>query len=303
MNLAEFKENDLFPGYRESVERLRASRYIDFPHEVSIETLTVCNAACSFCPYPGLERKGGKMPDSLIEKIISDLRDIPADLPFIISPFKVNDPLLDVRIFDIIEAMNERLPNASIRLFTNGSPLTAKNVEKIAGILNLIHLWVSLNDHDAERYEKLMQIPLQRTLENLDMLHRKKAAGEFSQQVVVSRVRDGTVEDDSFVSFVGSRWPLFGIGIIFRSEWLGQVPDLVSQRKIPLLGCSRWFEMSITSTGQVAFCCMDGKAEHPTGDVSKSHVLDVYNNPAYRVFREKYVTRLEGSPCMSCTHF
>lgn len=294
---------ELLADYRAMLDRLKRSRYMDFPKEVSFETQTVCNAACSFCPYPELERKGDKMPDSLIAKIIDDLLEIPDDLPFTISPFKVNDPLLDVRLFDILGEVNARLPNAKIRIFTNGSPLTVKNISRVNAVKNVEHLWVSLNHYEAEPYEELMKIPLDRTLDNLDLLHKKKAEGEFTQDVWVSRVCDETAADQGFVNFVRDRYPLFGLGTIFKSEWLGQVPGLNSLRKTPLVGCARWWELSIISTGKVSFCCMDGKAEYPIGDVSESSVLEVYNNPAYRQYRERFITRAEGSPCLACTHF
>ena len=290
-------------NYQRSVDWMRESPYMDFPHEVSIETLAVCNAACVFCPYPDLERKGDKMPDALVEKIIDDLREVPKDLPFSISPFKINDPLLDVRIFDILGEINARLPNAALRMFTNGSPLTEKHVERLAKVRNLAHLWVSLNHHDDVRYEQIMKLPLKRTLERLDMLHRKKAAGEFAPPVQVSRVCDNSPDDQAFRDFVAARYPLFQIGMVAQSEWLGQVPGLLAAGKIHPVGCGRWFELSITATGQVAFCCMDGRAEYPIGDVSKSHVLEVYNNPDYRRYRERFADRTEGAPCMSCTNF
>ncbi|MEK7436392.1 MAG: SPASM domain-containing protein [Pseudomonadota bacterium] len=290
-------------NYQRSVDWMRASRYLDFPHEVSIETLAVCNAACVFCPYPDLERKGDKMPDALVEKIIADLRDVPQDLPFSISPFKINDPLLDVRIFDIMGEINARLPNAALRMFTNGSPLTEKHVARLARVRNLAQLWVSLNHHEEQRYEQIMKLPLKRTLERLDMLHRKKAAGEFPPPVQVSRVCDGSPEDQAFLDFVTLRYPLFQAGMVAQSEWLGQVPGLLAAGKLHPVGCGRWFELSITATGQVAFCCMDGRAEYPIGDVSKSHVLEVYNNPDYRRYREHFADRTEGAPCRSCTNF
>lgn len=289
--------------YGEGIERLRQSSFLDYPHEVTIETQTVCNASCSFCPYPSLERKGTKMPDALVQKIIADLGAIPSDLPFIVSPFKVNDPLLDVRIFDIMGEINARLPNASLRVFTNGSPLTAKIIAKMADVKRVEHLWVSLNHHEKAAYEKLMGLPYERTIERLDLLHKEKAEGRFSHKVFVSRVRDHSLDDDGFLDFVRTRYPLFNLGIIYQSSWLGQVPGLANVRRPPLVGCVRWWEMSITATGQVSFCCMDGKCEYPTGDVSKQHVLEVYNSPAYRMYREKFVTRLEGSPCVACTHF
>lgn len=289
--------------YQRSVDWLRESRYMDFPHEVCIETLAVCNAACVFCPYPDLERKGDRMPDALVAKIIADLQDVPQDLPFSISPFKINDPLLDVRIFDILEDCNARLPNASLRMFTNGSPLTEKHIARLAKVRKLAHLWISLNHHDEQRYEQIMKLPLKRTLERLDLLHRKKAAGEFPPPVQVSRVCDNSADDRAFFDFVSARYPLFQPGMVAQSEWLGQVPGLHAAGKVHPVGCGRWFELSITATGQVAFCCMDGRAEYPIGDVSRSHVLEVYNNPAYRRYRERFATRMEGAPCLSCTNF
>jgi hypothetical protein len=109
------------------LSKLRRTAYMDYPLEVHIETQAICNAKCTFCPYPTMDRQGDKMSDGLIEKIIRDLKEIPAQLPFVIAPFKVNDPFLDVRIFWVCEQINHHLPNAKLRLFTNGSPLRRKS--------------------------------------------------------------------------------------------------------------------------------------------------------------------------------
>lgn len=288
--------------YQRLVESLRTSAYMEFPREIAIETMAVCNAACSFCPYPQLQRKGERMPDALVEKIIEDLGDIPRALPFVISPFKVNDPLLDVRIFDILERCNERLPNAKLRMFTNASPLTSKHIARLNKVQNLEHLWISLNHHDPLRYEQVMQLPWKRTMEKLELLHAAVAAGELSVPVYASRVGDGSADDEAFAAFVRERFPLFKPLLVAQSTWLGQVEGLLAMETLPAVGCGRWFELSITATGEVAFCCMDGKAEYPIGDVAKSHVLEVYNAPAFRVYREKFATRLEGAPCSVCTN-
>src|SRR5262249_47912810 len=72
--------------------RLRRSPYLDYPQEVHIETLAMCNASCTFCPYPTMERQGDRMSDALIDKIIDDLTKIPQNIRFNIAPFKVNEP-------------------------------------------------------------------------------------------------------------------------------------------------------------------------------------------------------------------
>ena len=96
-------------AYQSQIEAARKSPYLDFPAHVHLETNALCNAACTFCPYPTLERKGAKMPDALIAKIIEDLRDIPQTLPFQLSPFKVNEPFLDTRLFSILAQINRAL--------------------------------------------------------------------------------------------------------------------------------------------------------------------------------------------------
>src|SRR6266568_9089325 len=44
--------------------KIRRSPYLDYPQEVHIETFAYCNAKCTFCPYPTMERQGDKMPDA-----------------------------------------------------------------------------------------------------------------------------------------------------------------------------------------------------------------------------------------------
>jgi hypothetical protein len=282
-----------------AVKRLRHSPYIDFPAEVHIETLTACNAKCSFCPYPKLERLGNRMSDDLIDKIIGDLESIPRDLPFALSPFKVNDPLIDKRIFNICTEINHRLPSARLRLFTNGSPLTDSVIERIARIEHLEHLWISLNEYLPDTYFSVMGIPLERTLKRLDRLHQAVESG-FPHPIIISRVRDRTTNDESFVNFIRQRYPRFAITVMPYANWAQQVPSMESL-PVPANGCVRWFELSIMSTGKVALCCMDGEGRHVIGDISTQTVLDIYNSPDYRRLRESVESRKNADfPCNRC---
>ena len=292
-------ERSRLQAYQASVDELRRSPYMDFPAHVHLETQAVCNADCSFCPSSALRRSGVKMPDALIAKVIDDLTAIPRTLSFQLSPFKVNEPLLDVRLFDILALCNDKLPNASLTLTTNASPLTEAKLSQLARVKNLSYLWISFNDHRPAVYEKVMRLPYQRTIERLSMLHGKKASGEFAPRVVVSRVGDGTSDDAEFATWVRRQFPLFDVSVFQRGSWIGQVDTAVGA--VPAVGCARWFELSITSTGTVAHCCMDGQADWPIGDVQKQHVLDIYNAPEYRALRERTASRRDVSPCRQCT--
>ena len=69
---------------------------------LQIETVAACNMACSFCPYPLKDDKTSKLD---LENIYSILDQVDADdtkLKYItFSQF--NEPLLDNRIFDIMD--------------------------------------------------------------------------------------------------------------------------------------------------------------------------------------------------------
>lgn len=287
--------------YQLNVEKLRQSPYMDYPAHVHMETFSLCTAACNFCPYPTLDRTGNRMTDALIQKIITELKDMPDNLPFQLSPFKVNEPFLDTRLFDILKTINHELPNASLTLTSNASPITAKNLASLSRIDKIGYLWISFNDHREQEYEATMQLPYKRTIERLDMIHQAVASGAFVPRVVLSRVGDNSPADQAFLQWVSVRYPLFQTSIFQRGGWIGQVKDLELNVPVPNVGCVRWFDLSIISTGQVAHCCMDGKAEWVIGDVNNQHVLEVYNTPLYREVRQYAITRFDAEPCNQCT--
>lgn len=281
----------------------RNTRYMDYPSYIHLETLAVCNAACNFCPYPTLERQGTRMPEGLIAKVLRDLQDVPQDLPFTIAPFKVSDPFIEKRLFDIIEAVRRQLPSANIALITNAAAMTDRHLDRLSGIDIIRNITVSLNDHRPEEYTRLMGIPYARTIARMRALHQRYRAGDFRFEVSVSRVCDSTAADLEFRDFVKNEFPGFLPTLAPRNDWIGQMDLITSADRIPDVGCDRWFMMSITATGKVALCCMDGEEKHVIGDVARQHVLEIYNSPGYRVMRETLASRRQAAaPCNGCTY-
>lgn len=276
-------------------------RYLDWPLEVSIETLAKCNAACVFCPYPTLDRQGEKMPDEMLDRIIEELKSHPH--PFIISPFKVNEPFLDKRLLPFCRKVEAELPNAMLRLFSNGSALTEKHLREVNELEQVYHLWVSLNTHEPDEYRRVMSLDFGRTTANLDRLHTMVAMKQFRHPVVLSKVMQGKRRaqiDEEFVQYCVDRWPLFEVFTIKRDAWLGNIET--DDAPVPDAPCGRWNELSITATGVVSLCCMDGKAEFPIGDLRTQTLYEVYNAPAYRERREKQLSRLQVEPCSGCNY-
>lgn len=293
-----YDEEKIAGRLRAKSEYLRGAGYLRYPALVHIETQAVCNAACAFCPYPSLERKGERMSDALIEKILGDLADIPPELPFQLSPYKVSDPFLEARLFDILRTVNERLPNARISLITNGAALTDRNIAKLQDVRNIQYLNVSLNYCDPGQYEAVMKMPFERTVKRLDALHESRP----SFLVRLTRVSMDKPSDMEFLAWTARRYPEFPAVIIPRNDWIGDIPGAQASR-VPDAPCHRWFDFSITATGKVAMCCMDGQARYPKGDVNHEHVLEIYNRPYLLDLRTRLISRREaGNPCRQCTY-
>ncbi len=275
------------------------SRYVDFPMRIGIETLAVCNAGCDFCPYPTMERKNERMSDELLEKIMTDLEEIPSDLPFAINPSRINEPFLDKRLLPFLGEINTRFKNASLILFTNGSPLNASMLDRLMEIQRFQLFNVSFNDHRPEEYERVMQIPFDRTVKNLDRLHGAVESGEFPIAPRISRVGDGTDADGAFLEWCGSRWPGFEAVVNPRMDWMGKV-ECGFYTDIPDVPCMQWFTLQILANGRDAYCCIDHDAEHGFGNIQDSTLLELYNHPERRRLRTRIPSRHEVSACAKC---
>lgn len=282
---------------------LQSQGYVDYPVLVHLETRAVCNAACTFCPYQQLERKGTIMPDALIEKVIDDLTAIPRTHRFQFAPYKVSDPMLEPRLFDILARANERLPGAWVSVITNGSAFTDARIDGLAQVERLSYISVSLNFIDPAEYEQVMRLPLIHTLTSMRLLERAVGAGRIRCPVRVTRVSKDATTDRMFRSWVKENFPAFSPEILPRNDWIGQIESAGATPIVPDAPCHRWFDLSITATGVVAMCCMDGEARYPKGDVRHQHALDIYNQPFLRELRRSLPSRrTAGSPCDRCTY-
>ncbi len=277
---------------------LRDHRYLMQPYEISVETLALCNAACTFCPYPSLDRKGVKLSDDMLESILIQVSEWVH--PFYFSPFKVNEPLLDTRLISYLHRINHTSPHAMLRIFTNGSPLSDQVIDRLAELKHVAHLWVSLNSVDVDEHYALMKLDFLKIANRLDMLHAKVNNGKFKHVVILSRVVQSNEADAIFVKYCRMRWPRFGIQLIKKDGWLGYTEPQMN--KVPQSPCARWWELSIMATGVASLCCMDGTGEYSVGNIHNQSLLDIYNQPKLLEMRKGLIERGKVSPCNRCTY-
>lgn len=136
-------------------------RTTDMFHSVEVETMSVCNRKCSYCPVSKYPRPYGLMPTETYKKIVNQLSDIGFKL--ILAPHFYNEPLMDKRLPELISYTRKKLPEVRIKIFTNGDFLTEELYTKL--IDNGVDEFF-ITDHDNS-FKKNKEIKGKRTIYRL----------------------------------------------------------------------------------------------------------------------------------------
>ena len=306
---------------------------LEYPVMVAIETTNKCNATCWFCPitegskrppddliqlgkrknqpvaeaepddgttFNLMERPLGGMTDELFAKIIDDCREFPLRR---IEPYLHGEPFMDRKILDRIEYINQKLPRTQVHIFTNGSLLTAKTVERLRE-LDLASMVISLNTAVPEKYNAIMGLDWKKTLVNLERVaeanrSNKRVADRFVMRMTAPK-ETTDAEIDRFrklANHMGAR-----AVIVSLHNYKG---DINSERPVPEFPCYFVDDLDILYDGNTALCCMDHDGEYGWGDVKQHSVLQVFNSPTAQRYRKlmREDRRKELTPCSDCNMF
>ncbi|MCB1864788.1 MAG: SPASM domain-containing protein [Chromatiales bacterium] len=232
---------------------------------ILIETHNHCNRTCWFCKF-GQERQDAehaRMSMETIELIIQNLKELGYDGR--VSWFFINEPLLDKRIFDIVERTRASLPKAFISLVTNGDLLTAEIYGKLRQ-KGLDALGVSIYDQDV--FRKMQGFSNDGRLALMD----RRAAPNVNQAGNVKQPAQSFDED--VLRFSGST-------------------------------CMRPFRMMVVNAqGKVALCCSDLYTDVEMGDVHADRLEHIWRNEKFQRYRETLSAngRRGLALCESCSH-
>jgi len=111
---------------------------------IAIETCSICNRKCSFCPMNQDTTPKGLMSNELFDKIIRELKEISFKGDVAFSNY--GEPLLDKRIVDFTKKVKKELGNR-VMFSTNGDFLTPQKFrELISAGFDIFHV----SQHDSE---------------------------------------------------------------------------------------------------------------------------------------------------------
>jgi MoaA/NifB/PqqE/SkfB family radical SAM enzyme len=268
-------------------DHLRAARFLieDLEVEsrrshllyVSLETCSVCNHRCPFCPVSVDPRERVVMSQELFESIADQILSI-AGRRVVAFLSNYNEPTVDPLFEERVRALFSRgLP---VSILTNASQFTPERSARFERLGRFRYIGINLPTLDPERYAKLHGTrDLQRVLANIEAM-RTRALSEETAIVVLGDEDAAHRRDVEEIRarFEPRGWEVRPFRIRSRPASGTYVPEPPPKKK--LRGCelmgSRPFEhLHVTATAKAVLCCQDYYERLTVGDLSRQSVAEV----------------------------
>lgn len=250
------------------VEQLYKEKHLF--HHVEIETVNRCNGVCSFCPVSvkNEQRTYAIMEESVFRNIIDQLAEL--NYAGRLSIFSNNEPLLDKRIIEFHKYAREKLPNARMHLYTNGTLLNKE------GFLQLVNY---LDELIVDNYNQELQlIPASKMIveyakENPDIKEKVTIVLRKPNEILTSRG--------------------------------GDAPNRTQVNIEKNISCIHPFQqLIIRPDGKVSLCCNDPLGRSTLGDVKKQSLVDIWYGEAFENVRKAIFSGRENyEHCKNCDVF
>lgn len=212
---------------------------------VTIETMSLCNRTCHYCPNSRYKRPDKKLDMEYIKKIFFELSNLSFKGTIIFTGY--NEPLMDLRIETIIRYLRSHLPNNEVMIYTNGDFLNLDLFKKLSK-LNIIFMITA--------HKKKMNA----NLENLGNIVNN-ISKEQKKQIYIRK----NIEND----ILSSRCGLVKV----------KNPEKRPCCIIP------YVEMTIDHNGNIILCCNDYFSSIKFGNIKKDRLIEVWNKGWYKRIR------------------
>ncbi len=140
--------------------------------ELQIETKAACNMACGFCPYPLKSDKNSILNIDEVKSVIEQISSDDQNFRYVtFSQF--NEPLLDNRIFDIIEHAQKNF--LKVNFVTNGLLLNKeKNISELIRLKPDIKISLQIIEMDKHFTGRGL---------NMDLIRYSKTIFDFCERI------------------------------------------------------------------------------------------------------------------------
>jgi MoaA/NifB/PqqE/SkfB family radical SAM enzyme len=297
------------------LEHLRAERFLieDVDAEarrthllyVSLETCTVCNHRCPFCPVSVAPRDRDVMSQELFESIVDQVAEIAGDKA-VVSLSNYNEPTFDPLFEERVRYLFARgLP---VSVLTNASGFTPERAEEFERLGRFRYIGVNLPTLRPDRYEKLHGTrDLARVLANMDAMHAREISEETAI-VVLGEEDEEHLRDVAEIRdhFEPRGWVVKQFRIRSRPSsgtYVIEPPPLKKLRGCELVGSRPFEHLHVTATGTAVLCCQDYYENLKVGNVKDQSIADILGGDTMAQMR-RWVYGVDEAPddfiCRRC---
>jgi len=241
---------------------------------IQIQTIDMCNRSCEFCPNKfGLRKTGTCMKYSVFRQILECLREIA--FKGRISPYLMNEPLLDPRLPTWISNIRADFPQNIIFINTNGDAIGSESLRENLAESGLDGMQINCYDGEGEFRKKLKIVERWAEKDDRILVHYSGSLRKMDKRNGRLNVRVIDIHQP-----LETFWNRGGhLPLVKPSKKYGQV-DM----------CLFPFEqMYINHLGQVIICCSDYKFEVVLGSIIESSLADIWEGKAYRELRRRHI--------------
>lgn len=259
---------------------MRRTEARQYPKSVCLETYSLCNGSCAFCPYQNISSQAPvRLESTVVYRLIDEIAGMPVER---FSLFNNNEPLLDERILDFIRYAREKMPNVRTTISSNGKILTAERIVQViqAGI---DRFFISIPALDSEAYQDIMGTDLKKILATIYDVPKK-----FYPNLRIAVPKTKYFENEKYIKVFLSKGIKY---IVWDMEASYGWEELAAIREISklnyLIGCDRPLDQAIiSSNGDVLICCRDWYHDHCLGNVKTATLYEIWTGEKMRKIQE-----------------
>ena len=276
---------------------------------VQIETISVCNHRCFFCPVSMDKREKNELSLEKIEKIIKELKDYPIET-IALSGFM--EATYDKDLLEKIAVI--RNSGYKVSIYSNGSGLKPELTDRLLdlGVSSFTFNLSTLDEAEYLRTRGTRDLP--RVLSNLNYLLDRASvqAGKVKVDLVVVGALDRQHgENFQRIQERFADTAVSSILIIPMVEFAGKtdqglLPIRPNHQK--LQGClwnrdREWLHFD--ANGEAILCCHDYFSKYKMGNISNTSVTEIYQGNPIQQWR-RWIGGEEEAPadfiCRSCAY-
>lgn len=284
-----------------------------------LELTNACNFRCPFCPSEAITRPRGFMTIDVFERIVREGLD--KELFNTIQFGLMGEPFLHKGVFDMAALASDA--GLTVRCFTNGSLLSAKNIERWAQS-KIEELYVSYRGIDSQAFSSLSSMNYDAYVSGIrnllaraaDCPKRKVILKCFKPSLVDSLINTGRMAKDmkaaQSADYVNRLMESIGLTVRVKPSATAfhDTVSLGANVSVRLESIARWNDtpdpskserfhhgvvgacdgmrghIGILWNGDVTTCCKDYDGMNVMGNVSRQSISEILEGPAATRFRK-----------------